>query len=116
MSGGVRLIVLAGLAAGLAGCDARPRASIDQWDWVRVYNHYVTLPANKALVLDTESGERYTASGARTALDAVAQAIDACKRATSNDLSRCMPIYMDGLTVGDISQFIVIPPVDIGGT
>lgn len=115
MTGGWRLIVLAGSLVTLAGCDTPPRASLDQWAWVRVYNRYVALPANKALVLDNQTGEHFTASGAHTVLDAVAQAIGACEQKASNDLSRCMPVYIDGLTVGDISQFIVIPPMDIGG-
>jgi hypothetical protein len=114
MPGRFRLIGLAGWLMMLAACDVHGRASIDSREWVKVYDHYVDLPANKALVLDTETGKSNVAYGKPSVLDAVRQAVAECKRGAFNNLSRCMLIYMDSLEVGDVSQFYILLPTDIG--
>jgi hypothetical protein len=106
-------LMLAGLLLTLAGCGP-PRAVIYRSDWVNVIDKYGALPANKALVLNTETGRYDIADKAGTSDEAVEKAMTACMQKARGARSRCMLVYMNGLTVGDVTQFFTLRPADIG--
>ncbi|HEX2942416.1 MAG TPA: hypothetical protein VHO91_15305 [Rhodopila sp.] len=105
--------LLVGLLVLLAGCGGG-RAVIYRSDWVDVEMRYGDLPINKALTLDNQTGDYFMADNAPTVEQAVQNAMAQCVQKAHGNQSRCMVIYKNGQTVGDVTQFFQLRPTDIG--
>ncbi|HQT77859.1 MAG TPA: hypothetical protein PLD10_12465, partial [Rhodopila sp.] len=105
--------LLMGLLLLLAGCGGG-RAVIYRSDWVDVEMRYGALPINKALSLDNQTGDYFMADNAPTVDQAAQSAMAQCIQKAHGKQSRCMLIYKNGQTVGDVTQFFQLRPSDIG--